>query len=269
MFENIAGFKKYASVFTWLVAVVPAASFIFSVFFDWGLFSVIGISFSAAPTSIADHFRTSLVWLPYVIIGGSLIGTVFLIIRSVNPKERGNETPDLEPASLPEDKRDLVAMSLGILSILLWVFSWLFLGSVRIPMGVPASVLTVSFSFCVWILLNKTLNEIYDQRKLRLLALTPTILAGFFGLGYATGLQALENSDPKHRITVENENVNTTMNVEIVRSIGEWMVVVPKPDSIDFVWIRMDKIVQIEILDKGRFPGLGCLFFRALCTAKS
>ena len=266
--ENHNGLGKYASLFTWLVAMVPAVAFTFSIFYDLGMFGAIGISFSEAPTSIADHFRTSLNGVPAFTISVAIIGILYLWTNKAENRQIGNEAPSSAPITLTKNKLDLALLGISIFSILLWIFSWLFLGDSRIPMGAPLTVITVCFFISIGIALNKQLNQNFNQQIIRALAFSPVLLASFYVTGFGIGLSALEGSDPKQRIHVGDVGVGNSLDVEIVRSLGNWMIVVPKPEPNDFLWIRMDEIRQIEILDKGRFRGIGCWFYRNLCTTE-
>ena len=52
-----------------IMAVIASFSLIVSVFYDWGFISALGLRFSEIPTSVSDHVRSWLVWLPKVVIG--------------------------------------------------------------------------------------------------------------------------------------------------------------------------------------------------------
>ena len=97
---------------------------------------------------------------------------------------------------------------------------------------------------------------------LPLLALAPFALAFCYGMGFASGMEALEDGDPKHRIQVGDGGGDNALDLEILRSFSDWMVVVPKPEPNEFLWIRMDDMGQIEVLDARRFSGIVCWFFR-------
>jgi hypothetical protein len=66
-----------------LIAIFTASMLCLSVIYDFGYFKYIGFSFSEAPTSVADHIRSSLVWLPTTVIGFFFIFVFELINRRV------------------------------------------------------------------------------------------------------------------------------------------------------------------------------------------
>jgi hypothetical protein len=47
-----------------IIGVLTAATFCLSVIFDWGNLEALGLSFSDVPTTIADHVRDALLWVP-------------------------------------------------------------------------------------------------------------------------------------------------------------------------------------------------------------
>lgn len=59
--------KAQGSVFSNVGATIPAASAMLlgvSVLYDWSYLNAIGLDLSAIPTSVADHVRSAVVWLP-------------------------------------------------------------------------------------------------------------------------------------------------------------------------------------------------------------
>ena len=58
------------------VRLVAVGSVFISIFHDWGFFFVLGASFAQAPTTIADHLQSWLVWLP----GAAIAALLFPIV---------------------------------------------------------------------------------------------------------------------------------------------------------------------------------------------
>ncbi len=50
-----------------LVGLLTAGTFCLSVLFDWGYLEGLGLSFTSVPTTIADHVRDALLWVPGVL----------------------------------------------------------------------------------------------------------------------------------------------------------------------------------------------------------
>lgn len=46
------------------ISVLVAASFLLSVVYDWGYLFSLGLDFASIPTSLNDHIRSALVWMP-------------------------------------------------------------------------------------------------------------------------------------------------------------------------------------------------------------
>lgn len=93
--KETKGLEAYAKLFAVLVAVVPVICLVLSLFYDWSMFRAAGISFSSAPTSIADHFRTTLVWMPYVFILAVFVGFLYLyhVSRKATETGKGDSKP--------------------------------------------------------------------------------------------------------------------------------------------------------------------------------
>ena len=257
-FKESKGLEAYAKLFAVLVAVVPVICLVLSLFYDWGMFRAAGISFSSAPTSIADHFRTTLVWMPYVVILSVFIGFLYLYHKSRKTTETGTEGSRPLYVPIAIRKSDLISLILALVLFVLWILTWLALGSTRFPMGETIFWMSVCFFFVVWLALNETLNRRYGRLNLQRLAACTLLIVVFYSLGYNVASRALEIADPEQRIHILRGDTISEQDVIIVRSFGEWMLAVtkPEPQPNDFLWIRMDKIERIEILNDTRFQGL-------------
>ena len=52
-----------------LIGVASAASFVLTAVYDWGFFSALGLKLSEVPTTLSDHLRGALNWMPAVLSG--------------------------------------------------------------------------------------------------------------------------------------------------------------------------------------------------------
>lgn len=51
-----------------LIGVIGAISLTGSLFYDWGFYKALGLSFLEIPSSISDHVRSALLWFPKIVI---------------------------------------------------------------------------------------------------------------------------------------------------------------------------------------------------------
>lgn len=66
-----------------LIAAFSALILVLSVTYDYGFLFFLGISFSEVPTSLSDHVRSSLDWVPYMFVGVFIAFILELFFRRV------------------------------------------------------------------------------------------------------------------------------------------------------------------------------------------
>lgn len=69
-----------------------SASILVSIIYDWGFYHALGLSFSEVPTTLADHARSSLEWLPLI---SSVIFVVIVWNLTMSRIERGMTEEEL------------------------------------------------------------------------------------------------------------------------------------------------------------------------------
>ncbi len=80
--------------------VAASAALVGSVLHDWVYFGRLGLRFSEVPTSLVDHARTALLWLPPLGIGMALFSVYELLTRRIE----GGKTEDEIVAQSPNPK---------------------------------------------------------------------------------------------------------------------------------------------------------------------
>lgn len=263
--------ERFAKLFFLLVAGVPAACLVISLFYDWGMFRAAGISFSSAPTSITDHFRTTLVWMPRTVEAMAIFGMLATFAASRYSESAGSKKTPSPPLPLSKRKGDLILVGLTILSILFMDFGWIYLGSDRFPVGAQYLLITVWFFYFIWLLKNRKLNESYGRKFLIALAAVTFIVISYHSIAYAAVKQHLEEPCASHRLEIRSGDRLTIMDVRIVRSYADWKLVVPKPkpEPNPFVWIRSDIVQNIFGLNAVGFRGIDDLFEKEDCSSES
>jgi hypothetical protein len=65
-----------------LISVIYGATVLASISFDYGYFLSLDINFSTAPTSISDHLRNSLIWIPNAAAIFTILPLIHLISKN-------------------------------------------------------------------------------------------------------------------------------------------------------------------------------------------
>jgi hypothetical protein len=99
----------------------------FSVVYDWGYLSGLGLNFREIPTSLTDHLRSAIIWLPQGIVFVALATILgFFIARHDNALSTGKAY---------DDRKEALENFLAIVSATICVGSWILLGDRSIVMG--------------------------------------------------------------------------------------------------------------------------------------
>ncbi|RBW66756.1 hypothetical protein DS893_02595 [Vibrionales bacterium C3R12] len=83
-------FKVIDSIPKYVSAIVPAILSL-SVVYDLGYFGGFGLTFSEVPTTISDHLRSSLIWLPVAILCVFFVSIIELFTRRVEQGKSESE----------------------------------------------------------------------------------------------------------------------------------------------------------------------------------
>lgn len=264
---------KHAKVVMAVAVMAPPVAFVFSYFYDWGLLKALGISYSDAPTSLTDHMRTGLVWLPYAIIFVAILAACVLLEIRIN-KDKSEKEMEEDNARSTDNLRPHVKLSKefwgvmwGILtyasSLILWALFvlWVLFGD-----AYPGTNTTyIGLMFCWFLLATYIVIDPYMRRRFSSLFLFiflcwPLIPLLFKQWGQMDAL-AVKHDKTIHRIHFNDKP--TVLDVNIVRAYGDWLLVHSKPDHI--FWIKLDNVAQIDVLDKEKFKGLLCLISKDSC----
>ncbi len=230
-----------------IVVLSPSIAFILSFCYDWGFFNILGISYSDAPTSITDHMRTALVWLPTAIL--LVVGFVameLLAVRSGRDRseEEVNHAPFLSKRIM-KGKRVVCIVSgiIGISGVIFWL---LYGGALTIIL--LYGLLFLWISFALWIIGHPDVQKRLSDLSSLIFVLWPLIPFLFANLGQGDASNNFRNSQPTHRIHISDNSSPSELKVYILRAYGDWLLVNNKLDKI--YWIKLDNVDRIEVLRK-------------------
>ncbi|MCK4841338.1 MAG: hypothetical protein KAT04_05590 [Methylococcales bacterium] len=151
-------FEKAISLFSSFIGIIVSVSFVTSIIYDWGFYSAIGLKFDIIPTSLSDHFRSALIWVPTVITGGFFILFNEILTRRI---EKGfTEEEIIEGSNNPDKTRKNRERPFKIIPYiaLVGVFLWILFGDYfRSNLGLFLFILWIVFS--TWCLSHPRIIE--------------------------------------------------------------------------------------------------------------
>ena len=247
-----------------ITAVIASFSVIISVFYDYGFLFALDISFAAAPTTISDHVRSWVVWLPRVVTSVLFILAVELLVRRL---ERGATEEEIIKSSPDPTWTEKVRRSpyramevLGGLMVGLWLlFGNMFLDSLFFGM------IICWLWFIRWVFGHPVVRERHAAPFRWFIFWGPPLMAWFFIMGFNAAKSTTASSSMPHRIQMTAQGAASgPQEAHILRSFEKWLLVQEKDRQI--VWVRSDDVRRIESpTPETPFRGLVCLFSDKLC----
>ena len=239
-----------------LSGVTAALSVVLSFVYDWGFFTALGISFNDAPTTITDHVRSWLVWLPSVGIFTTITVAVNLLTRRF---ERGmtedeiiERSPDPARAARSRRRPWKFIGFLGPVPVLQWVL-----------FGNPATdfvLLGLAICWVVFMLWVFREPGMRDPNWFRWSAIAVPVVALFF---FSLGTHSVKRGGfwppwDSGRYTIHVDEPQSTRSVRVLRSFEKWLLV-QEDDAI--VWIPIDHVRRMEVQKQEPYRGLLCTLF--------
>jgi len=225
--------------------VLAACALILSVVHDWGFFFALDIGFIDTPTSIGDHIRSALVWLPNTLFCFFII----IAIEFVNQRmERGlTEKEIIQSSKNPERLRRFRQGPAALFRILAPVLVAGFLLIGDFYRGILPIALVVCWAmFSEWannapmikIRRNKTTQQLFHW--------VPIIFLFIFFWGYNNASDLASKEAPQFKLTLSN--ADHALDVNILRHVEKGTLVIdPETKKITFIsWDKVSNYEQIE-----------------------
>ena len=244
MYEQSTDFQFAIERIGKLSTVIASFSLIVSVFYDLGFISALGLQFSEIPTSITDHVRSWLVWLPNVVIGVFGASAIEMLSRRIEGGMTEEEIIRSSPNPLRTEKmRKRPFYAFGFLGITIVVL-WLLFGD-RFRDGLPIGLIAAWFLFCSWIFRHPTIRARHSQNFRLFFHWVPPIVIWFYFSGFQDATSQINSTPPMDVVQIKSSQQEVSvLQVHILRSFDQWLLVQDKNKQIQ--WIRSDDVVRIE-----------------------
>ncbi|MCU7917267.1 MAG: hypothetical protein KZQ95_02780 [Candidatus Thiodiazotropha sp. (ex Epidulcina cf. delphinae)] len=190
-----------------LLSIFTASAIVLSVTYDFGYLLFVGVSLSEVPTTLADHVRSSLVWLPYLLIAMFIV----FIYELINTRIEGGLTEEeiVQSSPFPRFTYWFRRSPLYLWAALALLPSTLFLFK---DIVVPLKYWAISTP-CVWLILHswffghariqkRTTEEFYTLSKW-----VPGVMMIVFFFGAISAESSVKN-ERQHTFELQNETVS-------------------------------------------------------------
>lgn len=245
-------------------AAATGASLIVSAFYDWGFFFSLGISFAEAPTTIDDHLRSWLVWLPKV----SLIILGPLLVEMLTRRVEKGMTEEEIVASAPdpqrtEKSRERPLYFLVVVAVI-GIISWLLFGGPLMHSAFWGGVI-LWFAISYWIFSHPLVSQRHPKWFHSIFYWIPPILALSFYFGFSSTNSIMKyDFEATHKLQLENVAADVRlMNVSILRHFERYLLA-RNQDGI--MWVKTDKVRVIQqTTEIPFFAGIVCYYRESSC----
>lgn len=229
---------------TKVIGLVAGVALTGSLVYDWGYFHAIGLSFSDIPTTISDHMRSALNWIPNAIFYSFIIVVLELFLKAV---ERGMTEEELiRTSSHPKFIawfRKSPTTFIEIIAVIIFV-SYILLGS-SFSSGLGLSLIIFWGMFIFWV--NRH-TQIFEKRSSELwfvIKWLPPVLIFIAFMGYSAGAVSWSPDVKPIRFTLYLKNVSDPVQLRAVRLFEKGVLFKSTPD-LPVVFVRWEDIIKIE-----------------------
>lgn len=224
-----------------VVGIIGGLSLTFSLIYDWGFFHAANLNFQEIPSTLSDHLRSSLNWLPRAAL---VIGIIFIIELFLKRIEKGmTEEEIIQSSKKPEKTRKFrespkyFIIAIALLSLAAYImFGELYAQDLGFP------IVILWFLFSAWVNSHPRIKERRSPEIRLLIHWLPPIVIWLFFMGQ-NSFESILRSSPRN--TVYYTSASDKLNeVSVLRNLERGILVYEhKRNKIIFIeWASIQKI---------------------------
>ena len=229
---------------TKVVGLVAGMALVGSVAYDWAYLYALGLSFSDVPTSVADHMRSALNWIPTAILAVFAVLVLELFLRR---SEQGMTEEQLISTSphprftawfrkSPRFPIVIMALLIPILYILLgYTFS----------SGLGFAFIILWFLFTSWVNSHPRIMEKRSKEFRFAIHWLPPVIIWIASMGYTAGGASWYADGKPIRSTLYLKNTIDPIQVRAIRLFDKG-VLFKSAHDLPVVFVRWEDIIKIE-----------------------
>lgn len=265
--NTLQSFQSILEVGAKLLASIATLCIALSVVFDWGYLTALELTFSEVPTSLSDHTRSAVLWLPLVVsvfplaIVASLVSAQIDAKDSREAKSRGEDIS----AYIKNDAKSarLVLVIVSVIGFLIWL-----------AFGYRARSFLVMAALAGWVLVVVRATP-HDYLGIRLsmlfrfsLVVLPIIPFSLYMAGYNSGREGISPDQQFGTINVRGSGNQYQLKANVVRLFEKTAIVIDENRKV--LLLKPDDIVQVEKPKPVSINrGVLCDYWRVMCPASN
>jgi len=236
---------RVLETFAKATGVLAATAMILSIIYDWGFYFALDLGFVDVPTSIGDHIRSGLIWLPNTLFFFFII----LAIEFVNQRiERGlTEEEIVQTAKKPERLRKFrksPVIAFKILALII-VASFLLMGDIYRGL-LPIALIICWAMFSEWANSAPLIKIRRSETTKKLFYWLPMVFFFVFFLGYNKASDLASDEVPHFKLILTDGK--HAIEVNVVRHVEKGTLVIqPKTRRLSLIsWSEVSNLESSE-----------------------
>ena len=211
---TLASFENLAKLTPFLTAAVLAISITYDSAYLWAL----GLSLADIPSSISEHIRSALLWLPIILF---LVMGLFIIFAIT---EKSDKMAKTEAKSTNFDKYQILLLIIaGLLQIVLNIYLIFYLNEKRF---IFVLVSFMWFLVVAKLMIDKKNKKIEHPMLIFLLFVSPVILCLFGFIGYTAGSKVLNQDKPQWEYIIKKDDKEIPLSINGQRRFTEFTIAI-------------------------------------------
>jgi hypothetical protein len=244
------------------LSLLVTGCFCLSVLYDLGYLSALGLGFSEVPTSLGDHLRSAIIWLPLLlvcILWGSMWLRLFSSLDHSALKRVEDSGKDLAQYLQAKVKTSFrVLFTVGMVLIV----AWMVMGDRFQPIG-----LVGIFAIAVLLIFKATNVSSLSPSRRKEIRLSATASIGLailvFIFGSLAAGRAVGQSRKINMLTIKTASGNEVIKGVVLRTFER--VVIVQNEQREIVLFKADDIQQVNVGQPPLDHGWLCSKFRIGC----
>jgi hypothetical protein len=224
--------------------LVAGVALIGSVAYDWAYLYAIGASFSDIPTSVADHIRSALNWMPNAVL---VVGIVVALELFLRRSEQGMTEEELIRTSphprftawfrkSPSTLTFFVALTIPVFYILF---------GHRFSSGLGFAFAILWFSFSSWVNSHPRIMEKRSPELRFVIHWLPPVVIWIASMGYTSGAVLWYPVEKPIHSTLYLKNEAAPIQLRAIRFFDKGIVYKSAPD-LPVVFVKWEDVIKIE-----------------------
>ena len=242
--DQTKSLPNYIEMLSSGTVILVSAGFVVSVIYDWGFLHALGLGFREIPTTVTDHFRTGLMWFPYLIF---LIIAYYAIEYQFQRVEKGLTEEEIINSSKKPDR--LRKFREGPYRLMTWIaplgiLNFFLIGD-AVAAVLPIFLSITWLSFAGWCYSAPLIQLRRNKLAQAAFTLLPVIFIIAFFSGYNNAVEAAQRKP--FEVAVNLTKDESSMDGKLLRSFDTGIMIM---SSELITYIPWSQIKSITTKDK-------------------